>query len=140
MILDKARELGIALSESDEFINMTRTREAMEADEQLMSNLNEYNSMQEQIAKLLAAEGDNRQEIQNMSRDVERLHDELIANETFCAMLGAQAEFQLLMKRVNSIIGMCIGVEENSEEPDNCDDGEDEGGCSGCCTNCSGCH
>ena len=29
MILEKARELGIALSESDEFINMTRTREAM---------------------------------------------------------------------------------------------------------------
>lgn len=26
MILEKARELGIALSESDEFINMTRTR------------------------------------------------------------------------------------------------------------------
>lgn len=42
MILEKARELGIALSESDEFINMTRTREAMEADTQLMDELNEY--------------------------------------------------------------------------------------------------
>ena len=49
MILEKARELGIALSESDEFINMTRTREAMEADTQLMDELNEYNAMSERI-------------------------------------------------------------------------------------------
>ena len=76
-----------------------------------------------------------------MSRDIERLHDELIANETFRAMLEAQAEFQQLMKRVNAIIGMCIGAENRAEETD---DGEDDeggcGGCSGCCANCSGCH
>lgn len=141
MILEKARELGIALSESDEFINMTRTREAMEADTQLMDELNEYNAMQESIARLLTMDGDNQAEIQQMSRDIERLHDELIANETFRAMLEAQAEFQQLMKRVNAIIGMCIGAENRAEETD---DGEDDeggcGGCSGCCANCSGCH
>ena len=76
MILEKARELGIALSESDEFINMTRTREAMEADTQLMDELNEYNAMQESIARLLTMDGDNQAEIQQMSRDIERLHDE----------------------------------------------------------------
>ena len=103
MILEKARELGIALSESDEFINMTRTREAMEADTQLMDELNEYNAMQESIARLLTMDGDNQAEIQQMSRDIERLHDELIANETFRAMLEAQAEFQQLMKRVNAL-------------------------------------
>ena len=106
MILEKARELGIALSESDEFINMTRTREAMEADTQLMDELNEYNAMQESIARLLTMDGDNQAEIQQMSRDIERLHDELIANETFRAMLEAQAEFQQLMKRVNAIIAV----------------------------------
>ena len=68
MILEKARELGIALSESDEFINMTRTREAMEADTQLMDELNEYNAMQESIARLLTMDGDNQAEIQQMSR------------------------------------------------------------------------
>ena len=66
MILEKARELGIALSESDEFINMTRTREAMEADTQLMDELNEYNAMQESIARLLTMDGDNQAEIQQM--------------------------------------------------------------------------
>lgn len=138
MILEKARELGIALSESDEFANMTRTRETMEADTGLMAELNEYNALQESIARLLTQDGDNHAEIQQMSRDIERLHDELIENETFRAMLEAQAEFQQLMKRVNAVIGMCIGAEGKDEEEDN--DEENEGGCSGCCSQCSGCH
>ena len=119
MIIEKARELGIAISESEEFINMTRTREAMEADEQLMANLNEYT-----------------QAVQDMSRDIERLHDELLANETFHAMLEAQARFQQLMKQVNRVIGLCIGAEEHNE-PDS--DEEEEGGCNGCCSHCTGC-
>ena len=114
MILEKARELGIALSESDEFINMTRTREAMEAYTQLMDELNQDNAMHEAIARLLTMDGDNQAEIQQMSRDIERLHDELIANETFRAMLEAQAEFQQRMKRVNAIIGRCIGAENRA--------------------------
>ncbi len=136
MIIEKARELGIAISESEEFINMTRTREAMEADEQLMANLNEYNAMQQSIMDVMSSDTDNTQAVQDMSRDIERLHDELLANETFHAMLEAQARFQQLMKQVNRVIGLCIGAEEHNE-PDS--DEEEEGGCNGCCSHCTGC-
>lgn len=125
MIIEKARELGIAISESEEFINMTRTREAMEADEQLMANLNEYNAMQQSIMDIMSSDTDNTQAVQDMSRDIERLHDELLANEAFHAMLEAQARFQQLMKQVNRVIGLCIGAEEHNE-PDS--DEEEEGG------------
>ncbi len=138
MILEKARELGIALSESDEFINMTRTREAMEADQALMDEFNEYNALHESIAQMLALDGDNQSAIQESSRDLERLHESLLANETFIAMLEAQGEFQQLMKRVNSVIGMCIGADNESNDSSQCD--EQEGGCSGSCAHCSGCH
>lgn len=124
MIIEKARELGIAISESEEFINMTRTREAMEADEQLMANLNEYNAMQQSIMDIMSSDTDNTQAVQDMSRDIERLHDELLANEAFHAMLEAQARFQQLMKQVNRVIGLCIGAEEHNE-PDS--DEEEEG-------------
>ena len=136
MIIEKARELGIAISESEEFINMTRTREAMEADEQLMANLNEYNAMQQSIMDIMSSDTDNTQAVQDMSRDIERLHDELLANEAFHAMLEAQARFQQLMKQVNRVIGLCIGAEEHNE-PDS--DAEEEGGCNGCCSHCTGC-
>ena len=136
MIIEKARELGIAISESEECINMTRTREAMEADEQLMANLNEYNAMQQSIMDIMSSDTDNTQAVQDMSRDIERLHDELLANETFHAMLEAQARFQQLMKQVNRVIGLCIGAEEHNE-PDS--DEVEEGGCNGCCSHCTGC-
>ena len=136
MIIEKARELGIAISESEEFINMTRTREAMEADEQLMANLNEYNAMQQSIMDIMSSDTDNTQAVQDMSRDIERLHDELLANEAFHAMLEAQARFQQLMKQVNRVIGLCIGAEEHNE-PDS--DEAEEGGCNGCCSHCTGC-
>ena len=136
MIIEKARELGIAISESEEFINMTRTREAMEADEQLMANLNEYNAMQQSIMDIMSSDTDNTQAVQDMSRDIERLHDELLANGAFHAMLEAQARFQQLMKQVNRVIGLCIGAEEHNE-PDS--DEAEEGGCNGCCSHCTGC-
>ena len=136
MIIEKARELGIAISESEEFINMTRTREAMEADEQLMANLNEYNAMQQSIMDIMSSDTDNTQAVQDMSRDIERLHDELLANEAFHAMLEAQARFQQLMKQVNRVIGLCIGAEEHNEPGS---DEEEEGGCNGCCSHCTGC-
>lgn len=137
MILEKARELGIALSESDEFINMTRTREAMEADQALMDELNEYNALHESLAQMLALDGDNQSAIQESSRDLERLHESLLANETFMAMLEAQGEFQQLMKRVNAVIGMCIGADNGSDSSQR---DEQEGGCSGSCEHCSLCH
>ena len=115
---------------------MTRTREAMEADEQLMANLNEYNAMQQSIMDVMSSDTDNTQAVQDMSRDIERLHDELLANEAFHAMLEAQARFQQLMKQVNRVIGLCIGAEEHNE-PDS--DEEEEGGCNGCCSHCTGC-
>ena len=136
MIIEKARELGIAISESEEFINMTRTREAMEADEQLMANLNEYNAMQQSIMDIMSSDTDNTQAVQDMSRDIERLHDELRANEAFHAVVEAQARFQQLMKQVNRVIGLCIGAEEHNE-PDS--DEEAEGACNGCCSHCTGC-
>ena len=136
MIIEKARELGIAISESEEFINMTRTREAMEADEQLMAHPNEYNAMQQSIMDIMSSDTDNTQAVQDMARDIERLHDELLANEAFHAMLEAQARFQEVTNQVNRIIGLCRGAEEHNE-PDA--DEEEEGGCNGCCSHCTGC-
>lgn len=132
MIIEKARELGLALSESEEYALVERTRLAMEADEALMAKLNEYNGKQAEVMELMGADGDNVASVQELSRDISRLHDELLADETFRAVLEAQANFQALMKRVNKVIGMCIGAEQQEDD--------DEDGCGGNCSHCSGCH
>ncbi len=129
MIIEKARELGIALSESEEFLRMNRARAAMEADATLMSALDEYNQKQNDIMELMSGDADV-SEIQGMSADLERLHDMLTSSELFTAMLEAQNGFQALMKRVNRAIGLCVGMEIEEDGDSAC--GSDCAHCAGC--------
>jgi cell fate (sporulation/competence/biofilm development) regulator YlbF (YheA/YmcA/DUF963 family) len=131
MIIEKARELGIALSESEEFVAMNEAQRAMERDESLMENLASFNEKQSRIMELMSSEDGAQAEISMLSTEMEALRTSLIENETFVKMLETQGAFQALMKRVNRAIGACIGADMEDEE---------NGGCGGGCSGCRGCH
>ncbi len=131
MILEKARELGLALSESEEFMRMQSARAAMEANEMITSMLEEYQEKQDRIVNMLSGDDLDRTAVAALSSDVEALQEQLLANPLFSEALEAQNAFQNLMGMVNKEIGSCIGV--NGE-------GETSGGCSGSCGSCGGCH
>lgn len=131
MIIEKARELGIALSESQEFQAMNDAQRAMEQDEALMEKLNLFNEKQGRIMELMSSEEGAQAEISLLSAEMEALRTSLIENETFVEMLETQAAFQALMKRVNRAIGICIGAQMDDEQED---------GCGGNCSGCHGCH
>lgn len=131
MIIEKARELGIALSESQEFQAMNDAQRAMEQDEALMEKLNLFNEKQGHIVELMSNEEGAQAEISLLSAEMEALRTSLVENETFVQMLETQAAFQALMKRVNRAIGICIGAQMDDEQ---------EGGCGGNCSGCHSCH
>jgi cell fate (sporulation/competence/biofilm development) regulator YlbF (YheA/YmcA/DUF963 family) len=58
MILEKARDLGLALSESQEFLRMQSARAVLDSNEAVTSTLQDYQQKQEQLLDLLS--GDNR--------------------------------------------------------------------------------
>ncbi len=129
MILDKARELGIALSETPEFLRMQSARELMDANEAVTSALAEYKEKQEELVDLLSGEDADRLLIASLSRDVETLQEQLLENPVFAEAMAAQNAFQLLMSQVNGEIAACIGAQSRS------------GGCNGgSCEGCKGCH
>ena len=132
MIIEKARELGIALSESQEFQAMNDAQRAMEQDETLMEKLSLFNEKQSRIMELMSSEEGVQAEISLLSAEMEALRAALIENETFVNMLETQAAFQALMKRVNRAIGICIGAQMEDEEQ--------ESGCGGNCSGCHSCH
>ena len=129
MIIDKARELGIALSETEEFLRMVAAREAMENDENVNNMLEEYQSKQDQIVDMLSEPDCDRDAVVAMTADVERIQAALICDPVFSELMDAQNDFQQLMAKVNSVIGSCIGMEPQPSD----------GGCSGSCSSCSGC-
>lgn len=128
MILEKARELGIALSESAEFTRMNAAREAMEANEAVMNMLEEYQKKQEHIVDQLSSGDMDRAEVVALSSDVEALQAQLLENPLFAEAMEAQDAFQHMMKLVNQEIARCIGVETEADHA-----------CSGSCEGCAGC-
>ncbi len=131
MILDQARELGLALSECEEFVRMAKASAAIEENEAVTSMIGEFREKQEQIMTLLQSEDADKSEMVTLTSDVETLQNQLMENPPFCEAIEAQTAFQTLMRRVNEEIGACIGgPSPNGEE------GCPSSGCSGC----SGCH
>ena len=129
MILDKARELGIALSETPEFLRMQSAREIMDGNDAVTSALAEYKEKQDELVELLSGEDPDRLLVASLSRDVETLQEQLLENPIFAEAMAAQNAFQLLMSQVNTEIAACIGAQTS------------RGGCGGgSCEGCKGCH
>ncbi|HOR13728.1 MAG TPA: YlbF family regulator, partial [Clostridia bacterium] len=104
MILDKARDLGISLSQSPEFIRMQSARALLDSSEDVSSALNEYKQKQEELLELLSTESPNRIFVASLSRDAEALRTQLLDNPIFAEVLEAQDDFEKLMSQVNKEI------------------------------------
>ncbi len=127
MILDKARDLGISLSQSPEFIRMQSARALLDSNEDVSTALNEYKQKQEELLDLLSTETPNRILVASLSRDTEALRSQLFSNPIFSEVLEAQDDFEKLMHQVNKEISACIGILNESS-------------CGGACSDCKGCH
>lgn len=132
MVIEKARELGIALSESQEFRRMLQARAAIEENETLANTINLLQEKQRMIADLLAEGGDsdNRIDLSTLSNEIDDIQTELMESGPFVEMLDAQHAFEALMQRVNRVIAACIGADLSDESTGAC--GGDCGGCGGC--------
>ena len=128
MILDKARELGLALSQSEEFLRMQSARAVMDSNEAITDALQDYKDKQEELMGLLSGDEPDRLQVAALSRDVETLQEQLLNSPVFSEAMAAQNEFQQLMTKVNREIAACIGIQT------------EESGCGGSCASCSGCH
>ncbi|MDL2235555.1 YlbF family regulator [Christensenellaceae bacterium OttesenSCG-928-L17] len=128
MILNKARELGIALSETEEFQRMGQARAVMEADQTVTDAMALFQAKQDELVALLSNDSPDRLLIASLSHEVEALQTQLLENPVFAEALEAQNAFQQMMNAVNREIGACIGAVA-----------EEEAGCSGSCEGCAGC-
>ena len=128
MIIEKARELGIELSESPEFKRMMAAQSAMEGKPEIMEMLEGYNSRQSEIMEEMSGEGDAKR-MTALSAEMDELKEGLFNTAEFVEMMEARNAFEELMKRVNRAIGMSIGLEPE----------DDDEGCTHDCGSCHGC-
>lgn len=132
MIIEKAQELGLALSQSAEFCRMMEAKAAMDKSEPIQHLMQDYTKKREDIVSLMEEAEADKSEMMELSRQLDEIQSALMTHPIFMEMMEAQRGFQALMQQVNNTIAVCIGLDEPEMDVA-------QGGCSGSCSSCAGC-
>ena len=125
--LEKARELGMMIAESDEFKKLKETEQAQLADADAQQMMADYNAKREEFAQIASRDDLTKEDWEKLNMDAQAEFIKLCQNENIKNYLDANQLFQDLISKVNSIIAHFVR-------------GDDDSGCSGSCSSCSGCH
>lgn len=129
-MVQKARELGIALANCPEYIRMLHAKEALQKEETVNEVIGELAAKKIQLISSVSGDAPNSSTSYDaalLSQDIERLQGQLTENPFFMEMTAAEKEFSGLLSAINREINLCIGFEE------------DQSTCNGNCAGCGGC-
>ncbi|MDR0405581.1 MAG: YlbF family regulator [Clostridiales bacterium] len=127
-VVEKAKELGLMLAESEEFIRMRTAEQARQADPDAQILLAAYNTARTEISARARREDVTPDEMQAIRNDMEREYGKLQKNAAITEYIGAMSAFNDLMRGVNAAIASYISPEQGD-----CGCGGDCGGCGGGC-------
>ena len=126
-VFEKAHELGLMITESEEFKKVNETREAQSADGEAALVLMNYNRKRDQLIKEASEPGISNERMQEIRNDMEKEVDKLNNTKAIADFMEAMQNFNDMMDQINAIVASYINPAE-------------EGGCSGNCGSCGGCH
>lgn len=126
--IDKARELGVALANSPEFMRLSEAHERVDANAAVTDLIQEFRNKESEIVSMMEEDDVDREGVVILTSDIERIKEQLLTNQLFTELVEAQQAFSNLLSAVNREINVCIGIEEPEETA-----------CSGSCDGCRGC-
>ena len=126
-VFEKAHELGLMITESEEFKKVNETREAQSADGEAALVLMNYNRKRDQLIKEASEPGISNERMQEIRNEMEKEVDKLNNTKAIADFMEAMQNFNDMMDQINAIVASYINP-------------ADEGGCSGTCGSCGGCH
>lgn len=126
-VLQKAKELGMLIANSQEFALVKATEEAQLADEEATALMMEYSNTQDELSKKASDPNITKEEFEEIRNESQKAFEKICENKNIKAYLDANRSFSAMIQQVNSIIGYFVK-------------GGDSSGCSGNCSSCGGCH
>ena len=127
-VLEKARELGEMLADSEEYKRMKAAEVAKNADETALSMLADYNRKANEFAAKIRTSEPTKEELEEYRDSLGKAFAELDANAVVHEFLESSKAFDDMMKNINSIIAFYVVPEKQG------------GSCSGDCSSCGGCN
>jgi cell fate (sporulation/competence/biofilm development) regulator YlbF (YheA/YmcA/DUF963 family) len=126
-MIELARELGLALANSAEFMRMKQAQSDFEQNEAVAELMRELNDKRERLIAILSDDEEDGMGAVSLTSDIDRLEEQLKESPLYGELLAAQSAFSAVLAAVNEEINACIGAETGT---DGCDG--DCGGCGGC--------
>lgn len=127
-VLNMAERLAEAILESDEYINMRLTEQAVTKDEEAALLVSNYNEKRGRVESILADANMDHGALAKAGQELEEAEHMLNANKLIFKMRECNDAFTGMMKKVNSVIKLVVTGEPEEEE-----------GCTGSCSTCGGC-
>ena len=107
-VLNKARELGEALRESDEYKELLEAQKALDEDKETQELLNEYNAKAQEI-QLKQMTGEPVEESMNELQGIEK---KIMESESMQRYMDAENKFKELVDSANQTIVETMDKEE----------------------------
>ena len=127
-MIELARELGLALANSCEFVQMKQAQSDFENNEAIAKLMQELNDKRDRLISILASEEGDDMEAVSLTNDIDRLEAQLKESPLYSELIATQTAFSTVLTSVNDEINACIGAETSTSQ-----------GCSGDCSGCGGC-
>ena len=127
-IIEKARELGQMIADSDELKALRGAEEIQLADPEAQELMMEYANTREKLAQRAASTDITKEEFEKVQKEMEEAFARLMTNANIKRYVEANNSFKTLIDQVNSIIAFYVKGEEQG------------GSCSGNCASCGGCN
>ena len=128
-VLECARQLGMAIVESDVYKNMQVTEASAMNNEEVSAAMARFIELKQLIGDEMSKEDANPQLLSEYGREMDELQQKLNDMQVVDEMTAARQRFSEMKTQVNKILEFIITGENSTE-----------GGCSGNCSGCSGCH
>ena len=129
-VIELAKQLGEALTVSDEFLRYRAAEDAYHNDAEALRLTEEYGKKSEEMAKELSKEGITPSEMIKIRQKMSAEYGALCLNPVIKEFLESKQAAEALLSEVNGIIHFYVTGEEEHQH----------GGCSGDCSACGGCH
>ena len=128
------KKLCVQLQKEDIIVYLNQAKDMMDKDQELQEMIGKFNLTKYQLnAEMAKPDGDS-EKMNQLDLELNKVYDEIMANEFMIAFSEASDEVDHLTKYIQAIITATVngGDPMTVELP--------AGGCSGSCSTCSGCH
>lgn len=129
-VIEKARELGLAIMEDGRCKRLQAAKTANDADKALQDLIGEFNLKKLQLNGEFNKDPSlqSKEKLSEIEEELKKVYGDIMGNPAMAEYTEAKKEMDELVGHINSIIQMSVSGEVDGP------------GCGGDCASCAGCH